>query len=163
MTEGIFKKKETLPEVKFKGYSVSVRIFSIIIVLCIMTWLAVVLSTDDSSDTGEKTGAHKTPQQRIIELQNDIKSEKDFINILSSSEARRELEAEEAMSRGMSNPMGASDADRKAYSDAQSSMQENVILLKAALAKIKSDQDEIDGLNIKLEQIKNKANATTWE
>jgi hypothetical protein len=42
-------------------------------------------------------------------------------------------------------------------------MQDNVILLKAALAKIKSDQDEIDGLNIKLEQIKNKANATTWE
>lgn len=83
-------------------------------------------------------------RNRIAELQKEIIEQTKLVNYLQYSANKSAMQARRSLANGISNPMGASDADRKNYQEGIDDLREDGDIANDALEKIKADQAEIE-------------------
>lgn len=83
-------------------------------------------------------------RNRIAELQKEIIEQTKLVNYLQYSANKSAMQARRSLANGISNPMGASDADRKNYQEGIDDLREDGDIANEAFEKIKADQSEIE-------------------
>lgn len=83
-------------------------------------------------------------RNRIAELQKEIIEQTKLVSYAQYSAQKSAMQARRSLANGISNPMGASEADRKNYQEGIDNLEEQGDIASDTLAQIEAEKAEIE-------------------